>query len=189
MKESKQSIRTRKLISRAFLELMVEKSFEDITVTDICDKAMITRATFYKYFEDKFHLSQCVIVSIKEDVFDNNLQNYTFTSTKDLYLKLIELCFDYIKDHQKGFLAFIKHSYSDRLRIMIMQTIYDYIESITQQEASHFKYNIPTEIISKFVTGGFTYLMLFMIENNLKYSKEEVLKWTDEVLTSALIQK
>ena len=86
-------------------------------------------------------------------------------------------------------MAFIKHSYSDRLRIMIMQTIYDYIESITQHEASNFKYNIPTEIISKFVTGGFTYLMIFMIENNLKYSKDEVLKWTDEVLTSALIQK
>ena len=52
MKESKQVLRTRKLISQSLLSLLREQNFNDISVTDICNHAMITRATFYKYFED-----------------------------------------------------------------------------------------------------------------------------------------
>lgn len=187
MEESKQSIRTRKFISRAFVELILEKDFEEISVTDICDKAMITRATFYKYFEDKYHLAQCILLDLKEQIFDKGLEKYLYKSTKELYLKMIELCYDYITRHQQNFMLFIKHSYCDKFRIMILQTINDYIESLTKKGHQSFKIEIPTEVISKFVTGGFAYSMLFIIENKNNYSKKDILKWTDEVLSAMLI--
>lgn len=34
--------------------LLKEKSFEDISITEICDLAMIRRQTFYKHFIDKY---------------------------------------------------------------------------------------------------------------------------------------
>ncbi|WP_418979437.1 TetR/AcrR family transcriptional regulator [Adlercreutzia equolifaciens] len=33
-------------------------SFEDLTVTIICDEANISRPTFYRYFQDKFEIAQ-----------------------------------------------------------------------------------------------------------------------------------
>ena len=48
--------RTRKLLEQAFIELMNEKGFEDITIQDIADRAMVNRATFYAHFEDKYDL-------------------------------------------------------------------------------------------------------------------------------------
>lgn len=188
MEESKQAMRTRKLISRAFMELLVEKDFEDISVVNICDKAMVTRATFYKYFEDKYHLAQCVLIDLKEQIFDKGLQNFSYNSAKDLYLKLIELCLDYISKHQQNFVQFIKHSYTDKLRIMVLQTINDYIENLTKKEHHNFKFQIPTEVVSKFVTGGFAYSMLFIIENKNNYSKQDILKWTNEVLSALMIE-
>lgn len=48
--------RTRKLIAEAFLDVMNEKGFEDLTVNDITEKAGINRVTFYAHFADKYVL-------------------------------------------------------------------------------------------------------------------------------------
>ena len=43
-------------IFEAFEELLKEKSFEDITISDIAKKCEISRGTFYRYFADKYEL-------------------------------------------------------------------------------------------------------------------------------------
>jgi AcrR family transcriptional regulator len=48
--------RTRKLLVDAFMDLMAEKDFEDITVQDITARATVNRATFYAHFVDKHAL-------------------------------------------------------------------------------------------------------------------------------------
>ena len=45
--------RTYGLLMNALLELMKEKDFENLSVSDICEKAGVHRATFYKHFNDK----------------------------------------------------------------------------------------------------------------------------------------
>lgn len=46
--------RTRKLLMDAFMALLAEKDFEDITVQDIAARATVNRATFYAHFVDKY---------------------------------------------------------------------------------------------------------------------------------------
>lgn len=46
-------LRTYSLLMNALMELMKEKDFENLSVSDICDKAGVHRATFYKHFNDK----------------------------------------------------------------------------------------------------------------------------------------
>jgi AcrR family transcriptional regulator len=48
--------RTRQLLQQALTELSVEKSFQQITVQDIADRATVNRVTFYAHFEDKYAL-------------------------------------------------------------------------------------------------------------------------------------
>lgn len=50
------TVRTRKLIVEAFNQLIISKSFEQITVKDITEQATINRATFYAHFVDKYAL-------------------------------------------------------------------------------------------------------------------------------------
>lgn len=51
-KEYRSAIRSRRLINEAFLELLREKPFEKITVTDIVKRADINRSTFYAHYPD-----------------------------------------------------------------------------------------------------------------------------------------
>ena len=44
--------RTRKMLQDAFMALMAEKPFAEITVQDITERAMVNRGTFYDHFAD-----------------------------------------------------------------------------------------------------------------------------------------
>ena len=43
-------IKTKNLIYNTLIELMKDKTFEEIKVSDICNKALINRSTFYSYY-------------------------------------------------------------------------------------------------------------------------------------------
>lgn len=48
--------RTHKLLWEALLAELAERSFEAITVSAICARAMVHRTTFYKHYADKYDL-------------------------------------------------------------------------------------------------------------------------------------
>lgn len=52
-----QSQRTDKMIRDAFIALLKQKDFKNITVTQIAQKAMINHQTFYCYYSDKYDLA------------------------------------------------------------------------------------------------------------------------------------
>ncbi len=55
--EKKSDLRVRKTynaLMRAFEELLSKKTFDDITVNELCETALIRRPTFYSHFEDKY---------------------------------------------------------------------------------------------------------------------------------------
>ena len=43
--------RTYLLLMKALLDLLAEMPFEKISLTDLCRVSMISRSTFYRYFE------------------------------------------------------------------------------------------------------------------------------------------
>jgi len=55
-REDPRITRTRQLLHQALLGLMIEKSFEAITIQDIADRATVNRVTFYSHFQDKYAL-------------------------------------------------------------------------------------------------------------------------------------
>ena len=65
-------IKTKKVIYEALIDLMKEKTFEEIKVSDICNKALINRSTFYAHYEDKYELLVEFINDLKSN-FTNEL--------------------------------------------------------------------------------------------------------------------
>ncbi|WP_438349014.1 TetR/AcrR family transcriptional regulator [Paenibacillus sp. FA6] len=65
------TLRTRKLIMDAFIELSTKKDFKDFTIGDITSAATVNRATFYNHFIDKYDLLEKVL---RESVMREVLQ-------------------------------------------------------------------------------------------------------------------
>ena len=68
-KEDLRIVRTRKLLSSTLLEMMEECSIEKISVIDLCNRAMVNRATFYAHFEDKYHLLSFALEELKDTIY------------------------------------------------------------------------------------------------------------------------
>ncbi len=58
IKADRRAIRSKRLIVEAWRELILEKEYKKISVSDIVERADIGRATFYAHFEDKDHLGR-----------------------------------------------------------------------------------------------------------------------------------
>ncbi len=74
-------------LTRALTSLMSERSYGDISVVEICEKAKVQRVTFYNYFEDKDDLLRFCVkelmgafserVKIDKEVTDEDIDKLT----------------------------------------------------------------------------------------------------------------
>lgn len=69
-REYRSSIRSRRMIRAAFLELLDEKEFSKITVTDITNRADLNRSTFYAHYPDV----QGVVEEIQDEIISRNME-------------------------------------------------------------------------------------------------------------------
>ena len=50
--------RTKRAIKLAFIKLVNEKGFANVTIKEIAEEAIINRQTFYNYYQDKYDLTE-----------------------------------------------------------------------------------------------------------------------------------
>ena len=69
--------RTLEAIRRSFEELMLEKDYEKITVTELAERAMINKKTFYTYYPSLDDLLTEIQNELSEE-FSERTKNYTY---------------------------------------------------------------------------------------------------------------
>lgn len=64
--------RTQKLLRDALVSLIEEHSFDAITVGEIAERAMVSRAAFYRYYQDKYDLVERIfeemLTKVNQDI-------------------------------------------------------------------------------------------------------------------------
>jgi len=65
--------KTRMYIEKAFLDLLTEHSFDEITVNAIADRAMVNRGTFYDHFSDKYALFRHIVEQQFGELVQSNM--------------------------------------------------------------------------------------------------------------------
>ena len=104
-KEDLRVRRTKKLLSMALLDIMEDTPFNKISVNDICEKAMVHRATFYNHFYDKEDLFNYILGEIQEEMFNKSVESGTFGSSKEMYMDLISNVLDFISENKPKIFA------------------------------------------------------------------------------------
>ncbi|SRR6266545_2814776 len=101
--------RTRKLLLDAFLGLLREKPFEEITVQNITDRATVNRATFYAHFVDKYALVDDLIREGFAAILQQRLQTPTTNAQEHLRRLFLAVTDHWIATHaqcQQGYRLF-----------------------------------------------------------------------------------
>ena len=97
--------KTRSGIMRAFEELLMAKSYDDITVQDIIDRANIGRSTFYAHFETKDKLLEAICGTLFDHIFAQHLDaepGHDFSgSEEDVGAKILHTLYHLQEDRER----------------------------------------------------------------------------------------
>ena len=109
-KEDLRIVKTKANLYRGLMELMKEKTFEEIKVSDICNKSMINRSTFYDHFNDKYELLQSLMEDLKEELEEKRKEEKEIHSIREYYIETINLLLTHITENISIYSSVIKNN-------------------------------------------------------------------------------
>ena len=165
-KHDRRSQRTRHLLSAAFVELLREKGYSAITVSDIIERANIGRSTFYSHFHDKDDL----FVSELDRVVEL-LSHRTSNQDEMPFFPSLGLL-QHVGEEYELYKALI---WTPGIDLMIKHMQASLSQRIQQQlQKSGNAFDVPPPILASFIAGSFVTLLKWWLENKMLYSPEEM---------------
>ncbi len=175
-------IKTKKNLYEGLLNLMKEKTFEEIKVSDICSEALTNRSTFYDHFSDKYELLDSLIKDLENDLVEKLEENANYNSAKEYYMSMIEIFFNHISNNINVYSSILKKNNNSIVMDMIGSAIYKDVETHIKDSNKKLNTDIPVEIITMFYVSAVTNICLEYIKYPNKYEKEDILKYLDTLI-------
>jgi AcrR family transcriptional regulator len=167
-KQDRRSQRTRHLLSEALVELIREKDYNSITVSDIIDRANVGRSTFYAHYHDKDDLLMGeldrVIDVLNQHIPHEGREENSFFPSLGL--------FRHVREQYELYKALVWGPGIDLLIKHLQKSLSKRIEQGLQGSGNEF--DIPMPILANFVAGSFLTLLKWWLENRLVYSPEQM---------------
>ena len=146
--------RTQKALHDAIIALLNQRNFNHITVHDLCAAALISRATFYAHFRDKYDLLGYLLSEIKERI------------VKDVYRydELEEAVNQFICENKKLISHILKDANSETLTL-IRRFMSSIVELAIKRKISD-EISPQHTILFNFFIGGLVNLLTWIVEND-----------------------
>ncbi len=173
--------KTKLAIEVSLLKLLETKQFQDITIQNIAEEAMINRATFYSHYSDKYELLDR-LVEEKLSAFRNHIYEARHVKDGTLYperfLFVICTAFQIVERDLYFFKVLLANQTTNNIKDRFVNMVSDIF---TAQFDVFFGKNetnrtMPKELFLPFIVSGVTGTIFWWIEQNQPYSPEEMAK-------------
>lgn len=160
-------------------QLLYKKSFQKISVNELCEAASVSRSAFYANFEDKYHLLACCL-----EAKSNEINTLASTHSPEQFLNIT---LGFIQKNDRFFYnAFEANMEQETLNILY--TLFEkHLLSILKEKVSEgVVLPEPLEVTASFYIGGLTATTLQWIKSNYKISRETVAACQHQLLKDIL---
>ena len=128
-------------------KLLCEKSFESISVAEICNLANYPRATFYNYFDDKYDLLNFFLTYVSRRIHFEEFALYTPDTVFDVYFDRI---YDLLEQYEASINLMLTHNteygyFISSCRIFLARSIRSVIEHLYSNDTVPVPINIISE--------------------------------------------
>ncbi|TDM12248.1 TetR/AcrR family transcriptional regulator [Macrococcus lamae] len=154
-------------IEHAFLKLLEEHRFRNITIKMICEAAEINRSTFYAYYLDKYDMLDQMIDThlsvIGQFVEETSMNMMNAEDKKPIIKKYFLDLFSYIYLHQQFFRVLITVHPAQNFTQKLISTLHkNYLTSIAANGGS---LKDPKYFVN-YTLGGQFGILFFWLQNN-----------------------
>ncbi|MFC0361766.1 TetR/AcrR family transcriptional regulator [Enterococcus canintestini] len=172
--------RTNKMIIDAFIHLVEKSGFEQVTVQDIADEAMINRATFYAHYKDKQDLYE-TIFDYALTAFTSVLNPAELVKGNLIKVKHIELMmtkiYRNIQENRKFYLTIMDGSANEILRKKIADILNEqYADIFNRLKITENDIEVPMDFIIEYMTSIFIGTLHWWLTTDSQMTPEHLAK-------------
>lgn len=163
MKQDIRITKTHMALRHAMITLLNQKTFRKITVNDLCEAAMTSRATFYAHFEDKYALLRYTLQSLKDELLAQ--------AELEPGVDLLRLYIRYMYNHQRMFKNLLADEGSLELSGMVDQMLAQNLHHhpLIKQCIGDVQ---EAEIILQYAIGGMNQIVQWVIREGFRQSPD-----------------
>ena len=176
---SEKSAAQQRVFEKAFLELMSEKLFEDISISELCRKTGLSRKTFYRLYEAKADLVYAMI--------DHAIMNTAaYTPDPSVGPGGMHHFLAYWRS-QKDLLDVLE---KNRISGLLQQQVIHHVLNETPEIVGCFTAGYPTigrEMVT-YCVGGLFYLLLDWHRSGFERSIDEMSRILMQIVTTAPVK-
>ncbi len=177
-------VKTHKALVDAFMHLLGEKRFEDITVNELCDRAMVRRATFYKHFADKYEFFAFVIRTKQEEFDALNQPHRDQTLPQSFYLGIIKNTLDFVNSNKKLVQTVLESKMLPTLLDILSQQIaMDVARKLKEDAQNGVRLPASPQVMAQFFTGALVYTVKWWVAQK-KVSQAELVQELTSLLNA-----
>lgn len=173
-KEDLRVKKTKKALYEALMALLSEKTFDAITVNELCEVAGIRRATFYKHYNDKFAFLTAFTHALR-DRFDTLIyKNDDAHFSADYYVAYAKRIVGYISEHHRAVENLLKSTlFPMMLTIILEQNYHDTLVRLSESVKNGMKLSVSPEITAAACAGGVaSAIYMWLMTGKVKTSEE-----------------
>ena len=171
-KEYRSAVRSRRLIRSAFLELLRQKPYEKITVTDIVALADINRSTFYAHYPDVRGL----VEEIVNEVIDNSIGLAAKLDMKEFLadpMPFLQEVTRLSQENQELYTLLCRSDFAQRQMEQLKLTLIEAgLNSVSIPE--HIRTSPDFRIQISFFIGGILTIYVMWLQGDLKCTLDDI---------------
>ena len=171
--------RTKKALITTFSDLLETKSFDNITIQDLCEKANVRRSTFYRHFNDKYDLLNHIVGTLIEYFRTLHLPEINPKDPRQFFNKFMKDILLFISDNK----AMVKSVISINIYSEVYQILYNQIYAVVKRQIEFDKqigqFYIDEFIYGEFLAGG----ILSVILNWIQYGQQSIDDVSSDIVT------
>jgi len=183
MKEDLRVRRTKNAIKNAFLNLLEQKTLDDITIMEITELAVCNRNTFYLHYEDKYDLIKTLCREVLEALFQalDQLNGRHDLYSDDLYLEITRICMEAMEADLEFYTVVMGKNRYPQFSEQYREGIVAYIFSGLNISDENMK---AKKLEVEFSTNGLIGVHRYWLLHQQEYSKEEILLISKNIVLS-----
>ena len=170
---------TKMAIQQQFCNILRDKPLNRVTVKEICDRAEINRATFYRYYTDPYDLLEKMEQEFLKDMFEK-IEESASIGTK----KVLILMMEKIKENHSLYQALFSEN-GDRNFIERLFTVCYKEQAVNLHDQLH---NLPLEkqeLLFYFIAQGCSGILSQWINNGMEMPVDEVADFAEKLINNA----
>jgi len=172
--EDRRVRRTRRMLSEALMTLIIEKTYETITIQEIAEQADLNRATFYLHYGSKEEL----LIESLEQQFDQLVATFSAVSVeRPIWEQKTNLLLTF--EHAAEHVALYKVILSERGMGYIINRIINYLaDECTRKLCASLPAQqlpaVPVEVVSQHFAGSLYATLAWWLTHDMPYKPEEM---------------